>query len=224
MAAGPAPSIADLRAALEVVADTQRAPEMARYMKGRFPFMGVPAPDRIGAGREFVAAATSEGTDVALRTAAALWEEPERELQYVAVDLLRRVGKRLPPAALPDVRRLVVTKSWWDTVDPLSKVVGQIVRSHPVTAPQLDRWVCDDDMWVARAAILHQLGWKEQAQPEVVLRYCEARIEHPDFFIRKAIGWALRDLARTYPDEVWAWVDAHPELSGLSRREATKHR
>lgn len=217
-------STAELRTALRAVADPERAPEMARYMKDRFTFLGVAAPDRRAAGREFVVATATEGPEEWLSVAAELWEEREREFQYVAVDLMRRVGTRLPASALADVRRLVTHRSWWDTVDPLAKVVGQIVRSHPELATQLDDWVLDDDIWVVRVAILHQLGWKRQARPDVVFRSCEARIDHPDFFVRKAIGWALRDLARTFPEEVWVWVDAHPDLSGLSRREATKHR
>lgn len=217
-------AVVALRRSLEAAAVPQRAPEMSRYMKDRFVFLGVRSPQRRVAQREFVAGAAAAGTAESLRLAAALWEEPEREFQYVAVDLLRRVAKRLPATSLVEVRRLVATKSWWDTVDALAKVLGCIVAEHPEVADQLDDWVTNDDIWVARAAILHQLGWLDRARPDVVFRYCEARIDHTDFFIRKAIGWALRDLARTFPEQVWAWVDAHPGLSGLSRREATKHR
>jgi 3-methyladenine DNA glycosylase AlkD len=197
---------------------------MAAYMKDRFPFMGVGSGPRRQAQAPYVTAVLADGPDATLAAARTLWLEPERELQYVGCDLLRRADGRLPASALAEVRDLVATKSWWDTVDSLAKVVGNLVLAHPELAPELDRWVLHEDLWVARAAILHQLGWKERARPEVVFRYCESRIDESDFFIRKAIGWALRDLARTYPDEVWAWVDAHPGLSGLSRREATKHR
>lgn len=216
-------SVAGLRRALESVADASRAAGMAHYMKDRFEFLGVAAPDRRSAQRDFVSAAAGDPAG-ALVVADELWDEPEREFQYVAVDLLRRAGARLPASSLDDLHRLVTTKSWWDTVDGLAKVIGAVVAEHPESAGELDRWVLDDDIWVARVAILHQLGWKDRAQPEVVFRYCTARIENRDFFIRKAIGWALRDLARTFPDQVWAWVDDHAELSGLSRREATRHR
>jgi 3-methyladenine DNA glycosylase AlkD len=214
----------ELHSALEAVADPSRAPAMAAYMKDRFSFLGVSSTDRRRVQGPFVAETLAEGPDAALAAAGALWLEPERELQYVACDLLRRAGRRLPASALGEVHDLVASKSWWDTVDSLAKVVGDLVLTHPELAAELDSWVLDDDLWVARAAILHQLGWKERACPEVVFRYCGSRIDEPDFFIRKAIGWALRDLARTYPEEVWAWVDDHPGLSGLSRREATKHR
>jgi len=244
-------SLPALRAELEAAADPERAPAMAAYMKDRFAFLGVTAADRRAAQRDYVTARAAAGTGACLDTAAALWREPEREFQYVGCDLLRRVGPKLPADSLDALRTLVATKSWWDTVDSLAKVVGAVVRAHPGVAPVrspsegavvlhgsgavtvLDDWVDpghpiggvdDPAMWVARAAILHQLGWKAAARPEVIFRYCGARIDHPDFFIRKAIGWALRDLARSRPDEVWDWVDAHPGLSALSRREATKHR
>jgi len=135
------------------------------------------------------------------------------------------VERRLTPDALPALHDLVTSRSWWDTVDSLAHVVGAVVRRHPdLAASEVEGWIHDTDMWAARVAILHQLGWAADARPEVVVRLCEERIGDGEFFIRKAIGWALRDLARHFPDEVWAWVDAHPELAGLSRREATKHR
>ncbi len=222
----PAPSIdlAELRSALEAVADPAQAPDMARYMKDRFAFLGVRSPQRRAAQKPWVTAVAAAGPQAGLEAAATLWEQPEREFQYVGCDLLARGARGLPAAALADVRRLVRKRSWWDTVDHLAKVVGTMVRTHPELSSRLDEWVRDEDMWVSRAAILHQLGWKDSADPSVVLGYCEQQIGHQDFFIRKAIGWALRDLARSYPEDVWAFVDSHPEMSGLSRREATKHR
>ena len=219
-----APQLRELRSALDAVADPAAAPQMAAYMKDRFVFLGVTSAARRGAAGPWVSARRAEGPVACLDAADGLWAEQEREFQYVGCDLLRSVVRDLPADSLGRLRSLVSTKSWWDTVDSLAKVVGAVVASHPPTAAVLDDWVFDDDMWVARAAILHQLGWKDEARPEVVLRYCEARIDHDDFFIRKAIGWALRDLARSHPDDVWDFVDSHPEMSGLSRREATKHR
>ena len=218
------PSVRALREALEAAASPEKAPEMARYLRNRFEFLGLGAPERRAAQSEFVKTAVAQEPQRSLALAHALWEEPEREFQYVACDLLRRVSKRLEPGDLHHIRSLVTARSWWDTVDSLARVVGDVVRTHPALSAEMDRWIRDDDMWVVRVAILHQLGWKEQARPEVVFRYCAQQADHPDFFVRKAIGWALRDLARAYPHEVWAWVDAHPELSGLSRRAATKHR
>jgi 3-methyladenine DNA glycosylase AlkD len=220
-------SLGSLRDALEAVADPNRSEPMAAYMRDQFAFLGVGSTDRRTAQRPFLADWAREAREdpqMLDDLAPALWGQTEREFQYVGVDLLRRVGSRLPPESLPMVRRCVQTKSWWDTVDGLAKVVGAMVTTNPGLRAQLDQWVLDPDIWVARTAILHQLSMKSHAEPDLVFSYCEAQIDHPDFFIRKAIGWALRDLARTYPDEVWDFVDTHPQLSGLSRREATKHR
>lgn len=116
-----------------------------------------------------------------------------------------------------------MTRSWWDTVDTLAKAVGDLVRAHPELVADMDRWVLDDDLWVVRVALLHQLGAGAAADGDRLVRYCALHTEDPRFFIRKAVGWALRDHARTDPDGVRAFVAAHPELSGLSRREALKH-
>lgn len=212
-----------IRAALTDVADPSRAPQMAAYMKDRFPFLGVGAPTRRAACRGALARARGLDEGAALDLAAALWDEPEREFQYVACDLVRASARRWSPGALAPIRALVVSRSWWDTVDALARGVGDLVLAHPELAAEMDQWIGDDDIWVARVALLHQLGWRDRADADRLFRYCARRAPDDEFFIRKAVGWALRDRARTDPDGVRAFVAAHPELSGLSRREALKH-
>jgi 3-methyladenine DNA glycosylase AlkD len=213
-----------LTEALGSAADPQRALQMRAYMKDRFEFLGVPAPERRRLAAPFMASMKGAGQERLLEVARTLWALPYREYAYVAADLLRRHERTLAPSALGALRDLVTTQSWWDGVDPLSHVVGTIVRTNPDVADQMDRWAADADLWVVRVAIIHQLGWKSDAEPERILGYCASQARHPDFFVRKAIGWALRDLARTFPDEVRAFVEAHrDELSPLSVREATKH-
>jgi 3-methyladenine DNA glycosylase AlkD len=201
-------------------------------MKGRFPFLGVGSAARRAAQQPFVRAWAAGGAAECLDVARALWQEPEREFQYVGCDLLRRVGPRLPGDSLEQLRGLVASRPWWDTVDSLAKVVGAVVRAHPEQAGVLDDWIGPDrpvggpddaGMWVSRAALLHQLGWGDAAQPDVVLRYCAIHIDDRELFVRKAVGWALRDLARARPEEVREWVGAHPDLSPLSRREALRN-
>jgi 3-methyladenine DNA glycosylase AlkD len=197
---------------------------MRAYMKDRFEFLGVPAPERRRLAAPFLASMKGAGQERLLEVARTLWALPYREYAYVAADLLRRHERTLSPSALGPLRDLVTTDSWWDGVDPLSHVVGTIVRSHPDVADQMDRWAADPDLWVVRVAIIHQLGWKADAEPERIFGYCELQAGHPDFFVRKAIGWALRDLARSYPVEVRSFVESHRGvLSPLSVREATKH-
>ena len=216
--------IDQLRDDLVEVSQPEKAAPMAAYMKDNFEFLGVTSPNRSIAQRPWVKEWVAAGPEVAVSAARLLWAEPEREFQHVGCDLMRRVAKKLPASNVSDVRWLIIHKSWWDTVDSLAKVLGAVVSQHPELYDTLDEWVTDPDMWLARSALLHQLSWKEQGDPVVVFSYCEQQIDHEDFFIRKAIGWALRDLARSYPDEVWGFVDSHPGLSGLSKREATKHR
>lgn len=197
---------------------------MSAYMKSHGEFLGVPAPARRAAAEPVLA--TMKGGDEAelLEVAESWWAQPERELRYCAADLLRANVRSLTPAALDRLRRLVAEGAWWDVADPLAPVVGGIVRRHPEASAEMDEWAADENLWVARVALLHQLGWKDNADPSWLFAFCQQLAGRDDFFIRKAIGWALRDLARSYPDEVRAFVGEQGDrLSPLSIREATKH-
>ncbi|MBK7167446.1 MAG: DNA alkylation repair protein [Candidatus Microthrix sp.] len=170
-------------------------------------------------------AAKTASTDELIAFAAACWEEPEREFAYVACDVLRTQAPRLEPRHLDAVRSLLTARSWWDTIDPLAtRTVGTMVRTNPELVGTMDRWVHSDDFWLARTAILHQLLFGEATDAQRLLSYCEARAGDDEFFIRKAIGWALRQYARVDPAAVRTFVVAHDgELSGLTKREALKH-
>jgi 3-methyladenine DNA glycosylase AlkD len=131
----------------------------------------------------------------------------------------------LTPAELPRLERLVRSKAWWDTVDALAAhVVGALVARHPELAATMDRWIEDDDIWIARTAILHQLAWKDRTDADRLFAYVDRRCGDRAFFIRKACGWALRQHAAVDPDAVREYVASRGDrLSGLTRREATKH-
>ena len=115
------------------------------------------------------------------------------------------------------------TGQWWDLVDETSHAVGLVVRQHPAAAARMRVWATDPDMWVQRSAIICQLQHKADTDLDLLTGVIEANQEDSEFFIRKAIGWALRDYARTDGDWVRAFVQTHPDLSPLSRREALKH-
>ncbi len=218
------PDLGQLRTALEAVADPERAPQMAAYMKDRFPFLGVAAGPRRQAQRPTMAASRNLTEAQLLELAQQCWAEPEREFQYVATDILRKWQSTLTPAALPDLKDLIETRSWWDTVDGMAAwVVGPLVLRHPSLRSTMDDWIGDPDLWVRRTAILHQLGHKEATDEDRLFRYVAETANETEFFIRKASGGALRQHARIAPDRVRAFVDDHPELSGLTRREARKH-
>jgi 3-methyladenine DNA glycosylase AlkD len=206
-------------------ADPERAEGNRAYMRDQFPFLGIPTTKRRALSREVLAGLPAPSADELERIARACWELPEREYQYFAVDLLGRYARRLEPGFLDTVHHLVTTKSWWDTVDALaSNVAGPIVAAHPEAVADMEDWLVDENMWLARTAIIHQLTYKEGTDTARLFRYCLARADHKDFFIRKAIGWALRQYAWTDPAAVREFVTAHAaELSPLSVREATKN-
>lgn len=218
-------SIAELRDALVAVAQPEKVPEMVAYMKGHFDYLGVQSPDRRLVSKPLLLAAKKADPDDLIETAEALWSEPEREFHYVASEALRAGAKNLRVEDLPRIETLIVKTPWWDTVDGLAiNTVGQMVTSHPELVHDMDEWIESDDIWIARTALLHQLMYKERTDANRLFTYCEMRMDHTDFFIRKAIGWVLRQYGRTDPDAVKSFVARNNEaLSGLSKREALKH-
>ena len=206
-------------------ADAERAPAMRAYMRDQFEFLGIPSPRRLPLDRQ-VLAGLDRPDEADLRDLAlACWRKPEREYQYFACGWLRRHVRRATPDLLPTLRHLIATKSWWDTVDTLaSDTVGALVRENPALVSTMDGWVREDGIWVARTAILHQLTYKQGTDSDRLFRYCLARAGHRDFFIRKAIGWALRQYSGSDPEAVRGFLARYgDQLSPLSVREASKH-
>ena len=203
--------------------DPDRAPAMRAYMRDQFPFLGIAAPAQQSLVRAALKGLPAPTEDELTTIALACWERPEREYQYAACFVLRRYVKRCSAGFLPTARTLITTKSWWDTVDALAAhTVGPLVAAHPALVTVMDEWIVDDNLWVARTALLHQLRYGAATDEERLFAYCTRQAGHPDFFIRKAIGWALREYARTNPDAVRDFVARIP-LSPLSTREALKH-
>ena len=211
-------------AAFEPHRDPARAEAMAAYMRDRFVFFGIPAPERDRLIRDLVPRLDLRTERDILRFAAACWEQPEREYQYLALRVLRRSAKTLSPEALQALGRLITVKSWWDTVDELAiHVTGPLVATHPELRGVMDAWIEDDDIWLARTAILHQNSYKRRTDAELLFRYCLLRAADSEFFIRKAIGWALREYSKTDPEAVRAFVERNgTALAPLSRREALR--
>jgi 3-methyladenine DNA glycosylase AlkD len=212
-----------LAAALAAVADPAKAGPMRAYMRDQFPFLGVQKPARVAATRDLVRALPVRDADWLHDLVRDLWARPEREHQYVAVDVLARHRGRLEDASLPVLRELVGTRSWWDSVDALAPMIGAAALEHPAWVASLRSWATAEDRWLRRVAIISQLGRGRATDLPRLAAAIEANLGDPEFFIRKAIGWALRDLARHDPDWVRDFVAGHPDLSPLSRREALKH-
>lgn len=218
-----AETVGRLVAAYQAEADPAAGAAMSAYMRNLFPFVGIRMGPRRAIDRGVRRGSLLPEADV-LAVAAACWELPEREYQYFACDELRRHARVLTPDALPAIGTLITTKSWWDTVDSLAEsTVGTVVKGHPETRATMDEWLRSDNLWLARSALLHQLHWKSETDADWLFAGCLRWAEEKDFFIRKAIGWVLREYSKTDEAAVRRFVAEHSgSLSGLSRREALK--
>jgi 3-methyladenine DNA glycosylase AlkD len=214
-----------LTATYAAAADPERAVLMRAYMKDVAPFLGLTTPVRRALSRTVLEGTPrpdeTDCTAIALRC----WQLAEREYRYFAVDYLRRHVRHCTSGFLPIARHLVSTAPWWDTVDALaSHVVGGLVAADPRLTADMDAWIVDDDLWVARTALLHQLRYKERTDTERLFAYCLHQSGHPDFFIRKAIGWCLREYAKTDPEAVRGFLAREKgRFAPLSVREALKN-
>ena len=219
-----APALAaDIRDALRAAADPALAPGQQAYMKSAMPFLGVRVPE---ARRHATEAARSNGDPDLLREAALeLWRHAAyREERYAAQALMALKPLRGRLDLLEVHEEMIRTGAWWDHVDEVAHRLADLLDVHPAElSVELRVWADDEDLWIRRAAIIAQLGRRDRVDRALLTDAIEANIADPEFFLRKAIGWALRDCARTDPDWVRAFVDAHPGLSPLSRREALKH-
>lgn len=210
--------------AFEGARDPEKGPAMKAYMRDQFAFLGISSPARVALGRDAIVG-TAEPTEADLIAVShALWTKPEREFQYFAAWYLRRHQKILTAEFIDTARHLITTKPWWDTIDELAQnVIGPLVLRDRALVAVMDTWIEDNDFWLARAAILHQNRWRAETDAERLFRYCTRREADTEFFIRKAIGWALREYTRVDPDAVRRFVREHDTtLSGLSKREALK--
>ena len=207
-------------------ADPAKAAPMAAYLKTDTPFYGAQKAVRVPVHREAVRCFPPADRSEYRRAVLALWNQPHREERYVAIDYARSFPKYITPASVPLYRRMIVEGAWWDFVDSLAiHLVGQVLlNQREATTPKVTAWIDDPDMWLRRSAIIGQITHKQATDTDLLFDACARRMHETEFFIRKAIGWALREYAKTDPSAVIAFVTEHRDaLSGLSFREATKH-
>ncbi|QLI81127.1 DNA alkylation repair protein [Chitinibacter fontanus] len=216
----------DYQQALSPASNPVRAASMAAYMKHHFVFLGIPTPER----RKLVAhieqtAKQELSAAQLLALAALLYQQAAREYHYCALDLLVRCQHKLTATNLASLEMLITTHSWWDSVDVLAvKLVGALVKREPSLLSVMDAWAQHPNLWLRRTAILLQLSWKHDTDAKRLFAYCLLNTAEPDFFIRKAIGWALRQYARVAPQTVLEFVTTHQQLlAPLSVNEALKH-
>lgn len=221
--------LTSLRAALRAVADPERAPQMQRYMKSTMPYHGVASADARAAFRRVLGAVPLPDAATWRARVLELWRgASHREERYGALWLAgdRRARAFQDLDALPMYEEMIVTGAWWDYVDDIaSHRLGELLRRDPKPMRKaMLAWSRGPDMWKRRSAILCQLTFKADTDLDLLHRCIEPSLDSKEFFLRKAIGWALRQYAWTDPDEVVRYVRAHEDrLSGLSRREALKN-
>ena len=207
---------------LKAVAKPDDAVAMKAYMKNKFEFLGVKTPVRRKLAKAFFKQQTDSVIDWVFINES--WDNPYRELQYAALDYLEIRKKLLTPSDLPGLKKLAQTKSWWDTIDFLDRLVGSIIARFPETKEIILSWSCDKDFWLRRLAIDHQLLRKEETDTELLEKILVNNLSQTEFFINKAIGWALRDYSKTNPNWVRDFIERHQaEMAALSIREGSKY-
>ncbi|WP_232735677.1 DNA alkylation repair protein [Alteribacter populi] len=205
-------------------ANPEHAAPMEQYMKNNFLFLGIKSPERKMLTKTFL---KETKLDTAQRVPAdelqTIWDLPEREFQYTVIEILARLHKVYLPEDLAFFERLIVSKSWWDSVDSLAPhVVGSYFLRFPAQIERASEWSTHSNMWLRRSAILFQLKYKEKTDEERLFRYIKENAEDKEFFIRKAIGWALREYSKTESDRVERFI-FDESLSNLSKKEGLKH-
>ncbi len=197
---------------------------MRRYMQDQFEFLGVKRPARQAVARSYFKEAGLPSAGELPAVLREFWKARPREMLYAGQDLLIARKKDFDAHTIDLIEELIVTKSWWDTVDMLaSNAAGHWFKSFPETrAARTGAWARSPNLWLRRSALLFQLKYKSATDAELLFDYCRRMAPDPDFFIRKGIGWALREYAKTNPRAVKQFLK-NAALSPLSVREAGKH-
>jgi 3-methyladenine DNA glycosylase AlkD len=210
---------------LEANANAENAVAMKAYMKGRFEFYGIKSPERRELQKQFLSEyGWPKPFDQTVFRA--LWKANQREFQHFGLDILRKQAKQASEEDLALIEELIITKSWWDTVDGLASwICGPYFLKFPEKMkPVTDAWTVSENMWLRRTSIIFQLGYKQRTDVAILVDHIEKNLGSKEFFINKAIGWALREYAKTDAKFVRDYVERmNGKLHTLSVREAVKH-
>jgi len=219
------PYVLSLKKLFEQNANPAQAGPMKKYMRDQFEYLGIKSPQGAALMKEFIKEQGLPPIAQLDTIARELWSLPQREFQYAAMSLMGRLEKKVEPEFISIIEYLLVTKSWWDTVDALAgHAVGtQFKRFPDVREKYLKKWRKSDNFWLRRTTLLFQLGYKKETDFDLLCELIKENLGSDEFFINKAIGWALRQYAHTNPAPVKKFVKATKELHPLSRREALKN-
>lgn len=211
-----------LFSALKCQANAEIARRMTAYMKGRFEHLGIQTPQRRAICKPFFKSLRQAETD--WKFVHQCWACRYRELQYVAIDYLDLQKQKLTPEDIPSLYQLITQKSWWDTIDGLDRIIGEIALNYPEINSILLQWSRDDNFWLRRIAIDHQLLRKEKTDTQLLEQILLNNLGQSEFFINKAIGWALRDYSKTNPAWVREFIQKNRQnMATLSINEASKY-
>jgi 3-methyladenine DNA glycosylase AlkD len=203
--------------------DRKRAIGAQAYMKEIAPFIGVATPERRSLVKKIAKGMNAPTSKELGVTARKLWKLEEREFQYAANDLIDiHIGVADKNFLAEHVEYLLTTKPWWDTVDGLGSIAVSPLTDKYGCEKLIDKWNNSPNMWLNRAAIQHQRGRKYETDVKLVLQYCDDHSDSNEFFIVKAIGWALRDIAKIAPRDVRDFLKSHPDLNRVAVREAER--
>ena len=199
------------------------AESMSKYMKDKFRFLGVRATTRTEIYKKYFPD-TRKTKIIDWDFVESCWNKEEREFQYVVVYYLKAMQKFLKREDISRLKYLIVTKSWWDTVDLLAKVIGSLVIRIEGYDQIMLEWSKDSNIWLKRVAILYQLSLKEKVDKQILERILVGNLGDSEFFINKAIGWALRDYSKYNPEWVREFIKKNKDnMASLSIREASKY-
>jgi 3-methyladenine DNA glycosylase AlkD len=209
---------------LEHHRNAEVALKMAAYMKNHFPFLGVPSPMRKLLQKPFLKE-KCKNKSVDWSFVFVCFGKPEREYHYLALDYLGIVKKYLQITDIENIEKLIQTKSWWDSVDSIDQIVGDMVLNYPALKDShIRKWMRSSNIWLVRISIDFQLSLKDKTDNGILEEAILANLGSKEFFINKAIGWALRDYSKTNKAWVAKFVNDHKnKLNSLSVREAQKH-
>ena len=207
----------------EQIEDKDKADSMAKYMRNMFQFYGIPSPKRRESYKEFIREEKKNKT-IDWDFLDKCYGDEHREFQYLVLDYLIAMDKDLNFEDIPRINNYIKVKQWWDTIDFFNKIIGNIgLRDRRVDRLMLE-WSEDEDFWVRRLAINHQLGRKEKTKTALLEEIITNNFGSDEFFINKAIGWSLRDYSKVNPEWVRVFINKYSdEMSNLSIREASKY-
>ena len=197
---------------------------MKAYMKNKFEFFGINSPLR----KELVKAIKKEFTftidDALWPLIDNLWHAEQRELQYIALDILNPLASKMNADNLPALEKMIVTKSWWDTVDMIApSLIGKVfLKDSSCRDSYVYKWMDSENIWLQRSAIIFQLKYGKNTDVDLLAEAILKNDLSKEFFVRKAQGWALRQYSKHNPVFVRQFVEANPQLSGLTQREALR--